>query len=126
MILYNCKHDGDQYRITKFIDGNPEASYLCTHSECECPAGHRDTCRHRQMLPQMLAHHIVNTQWFWNYDQHMATDFDGAQVSLYETTPADVARAGQHVEELCIDEGCPQKSIEHICVSPPTKHWRRL
>jgi hypothetical protein len=66
--LYNCKHDGDQYRITKFIDGNPEASYLCTTVECECPAGSRPSCRHRQMLPAMLDRHLCNSTLFWNHD----------------------------------------------------------
>ena len=52
---YNCRHDGDQYRITKFdTDLNVESTYLCTTSACECPAGVRPTCRHRQMLPEFL------------------------------------------------------------------------
>jgi hypothetical protein len=67
-VLYNCRHDGDQYRITKFNDGEVESSYLTTHENCDCPAGHRSTCRHRQMLPSMLLHGIVDTHWFLDWD----------------------------------------------------------
>lgn len=67
-VLYNCRHDGDQYRITKFNDGEVESSYLTTHDLCDCPAGHRHSCRHRQMLPSMLLHGIVDTHWFLDWD----------------------------------------------------------
>lgn len=69
MTLYNCHTDGDQYRITKFdSDGNVESTYLCTEDECECPAGVRPTCRHRQMLPKFIARNAVNTFWFFDFD----------------------------------------------------------
>lgn len=66
--IYNLRCDGDNFRITKFIDGNPEASYLLSHSECECPSGHRPLCRHRTMLPAMLARHLLDSGLFWNHD----------------------------------------------------------
>ncbi len=70
MSLYNCRHSGDQYRITKFdVDMNVEASYLCTTSECDCPAGVRPTCRHREMLPRFLQRQYVGTEWFFDYDR---------------------------------------------------------
>lgn len=75
--LYSLRTDGDQHRITKFVDGEVESSYLTTFRECECPAGHRASCRHRQMLPQMLAAGIVNTHWFYNFDTHRVVDFNG-------------------------------------------------
>jgi hypothetical protein len=69
-ILYNCRHDGDQYRITKFDDDmNPQASYLCTEDECECPAGVRPTCRHRAMLPKFIFRQHVGDEWFFDYDR---------------------------------------------------------
>lgn len=69
-ILYNCHTDGDQYRITKFSEhGEVESSYLCSEEECECPAGHRHTCRHRQMLPMFLAREAVNSFWFLDWDR---------------------------------------------------------
>jgi hypothetical protein len=69
-MLYNCKHDGDQYRITKFTDDlNPQSSYLCTERECECPAGHRPMCRHREMLPMFIARKSIDTGWMYDYDR---------------------------------------------------------
>lgn len=68
-VLYSCKHSGDQYRITKWIDGNPEASYLCTEAECECPAGVRESCRHREMLPYFINRPAVNTGWWLDWDR---------------------------------------------------------
>jgi len=68
--LYNCHTDGDQYRITKFDSfGNVESTYLCTVDECECPAGFRQTCRHRHMLPRFIAKGAVNSFWFYDYDR---------------------------------------------------------
>lgn len=70
MTLYNCRHSGDEYRITKFDQhNNVESSYLCTTSECECPAGVRPTCRHRDMLPKFLNRGAVGTGWWFDYDR---------------------------------------------------------
>lgn len=69
-ILYNCKHAGDQYRITKFnSEGDPESSYLTTFEECDCPAGKRPMCRHREMLPKFIQRGAVDTGWFFDYDR---------------------------------------------------------
>lgn len=69
-ILYNCRHDGDQYRITKFDeDMNPQGSYLTDGEACECPAGVRPTCRHRQMLPKFIGRSHVGDEWFFDFDR---------------------------------------------------------
>ena len=69
-ILYNCHTDGGDYRITKFDSlGNVESTYLCSLDNCECPAGHRPTCRHRLMLPRFLAKGAVNSFYFYDYDR---------------------------------------------------------
>lgn len=69
-ILYNCKHSGNQFRITKFTsDFEVEASYLLDATTCECPAGHRPTCRHRQMLPKFIARNAIDTEWFFDHDR---------------------------------------------------------
>ena len=69
-ILYNCRHSGDQYRITKFdSDMNPQGSYLVDEEACECPAGVRPTCRHRTMLPKFIARHHVGDEWFFDFDR---------------------------------------------------------
>lgn len=69
MSLYNCKSDGDQYRISKFSnDLDVEASYLTDGAECDCPAGHRPVCRHRIMLSRFIAKNATAGQWFHNYE----------------------------------------------------------
>src|SRR4030095_14806503 len=75
MSLYNAKQTSDGVKITKFTDdldieetsGKP-ASYIVSPDGCDCPAGHRDTCRHRQMLPKFLVQRRVNTPWFYDHD----------------------------------------------------------
>lgn len=70
MTLYNCRHSGNEYRITKFDSlGNVESSYLCTLSECQCPAGVRPTCRHRDMLPKFIQRGAVDTGWQLDWDR---------------------------------------------------------
>ncbi len=74
MILYNCCTNGDEdgsYVITKFDDlMDVEASYTTSLETCECPAGVRDTCRHRKMLPIFIASGHIDDNWFYNYDTH--------------------------------------------------------
>lgn len=83
--LYSLRTDGDQYRITKFVDGEPEGSYLVSERECTCPAGHRHTCRHRQMLASMLAHGLANTHWFFAFDTGgQIVDFNGTSKHLLD------------------------------------------
>jgi hypothetical protein len=70
MTLYNCRTDLDGYRITKFdSDMNVESSYHCTDTTCDCPAGQRPMCRHREMLPAFIGRGAVDKGWFLNYDE---------------------------------------------------------
>src|SRR5229473_2775061 len=70
MTLYSCRHSGDQYRITKFDDDRIVLStYLCTETECDCPAGVRPICRHREMLPKFLERKAIDTDWWFDYDR---------------------------------------------------------
>ena len=61
------------------------------------------------MLPEMLTHNLVDTHWFWNYEQRMATDFEGSQVALYET----------------VAEG-PLAEQETLPAPTPKQSWRRI
>lgn len=98
--LYSIRTDGDQWRITKFVDGDVESSYLTTHSECQCPAGHRQTCRHRQMLPSMLAHGLCDTHWFFCFDTGgQIVDFNGTSKHLLD----QLAEGSQTQEETVQD-----------------------
>jgi len=70
MTLYNCRHDGDEYRISKFDnDMNVESSYMLSLEECTCPAGVRPTCRHRQMLPKFIAREHIGDSWMFDFDR---------------------------------------------------------
>lgn len=87
-ILYSCRHDGDLYRISKFNDGNVESSYLTDGSACDCPAGQRRVCRHREMLPLFIRRGAINSGWQLDYDR-------GGWVQMYadeveHTTPAEL------------------------------------
>lgn len=81
------------YFITKFVDGEVESAYALSASECTCPAGHRHTCRHRLMLPEMIAHGLVNTHFFWDFDHHRACDFNGMSKSLYDIVEEPMGEA---------------------------------
>lgn len=91
MTMYNCKHSGDQYQITKFnTSGEVESSYLCSHHECQCPAGVRPTCRHRQMLPAFLEQGLVNSHLFLDWDNgRRVVDFDGQPATVQSNETID-------------------------------------
>jgi len=93
--LYSLRTDGDQYRITKFVDGDVESSYLCSETECECPAGVRPSCRHRQMLPNMVNQGLANSHWFYDYARGYACDFQGGSKQLADAlaNPSDMQAA---------------------------------
>lgn len=88
-VLYSLRSEIDaegaqRYRITKFTDGEVESSYHTSREACECPAGVRPTCRHRQMLPHMLNAQIVNTHWFMLWPEAQVVDFEGTTRAAYE------------------------------------------
>ena len=92
MTLYNLRTALDGYRITKWdSDMNPESSYLiggADHTdrvECECPAGSRSTCRHRQMLQDLIP--LVDTEFFWDFERHYACDANGMRAPLQPHSP---------------------------------------
>jgi hypothetical protein len=133
MTLYNLRSALDDYRVTKFTkDLDVESSYLIGNLgytisgafECECPAGSRSTCRHRQMLKDLLL--IVDTAFFWNFEQRMYTDSDGAQVTLDEI--AESARVDS-TEPAIVDAPV---SANHTQPTEPAMHpdgrpeWRRI
>lgn len=76
------------HRIIKYdIAANEESRYDIIEMEgyvnCTCPAGSRPSCRHRDMLPDMLER--VDTQWFWEYPGgiwHDLTGYEAGKVTL--------------------------------------------
>ena len=147
-VLYSLRtkidRDGTQhYRLTKFLDGEVESSYHVSREQCECPAGQRPTCRHRQMLPHMLNASIANTHWFYDHDHGgQVVDFEGMSREAYE-------RAAREAPPLRFDmdytnsvghspaadalqpapEGLLAPSPEQLAPTPtlqPIHPWRRL
>lgn len=102
--LYNCKSeigkDGAlRYRITKFDDAmNVESSYITDGVACDCPAGQRPTCRHRQMLPRFKQREAVNTEWFYDFDR-------GGWVQMGEPTKHGPIPLPKGVTMISLDEG---------------------
>lgn len=69
MTLYNLRETDGIYTITKFTtDLEVESSYQTSFDACNCPAGARPTCRHRQMLPKMIAEDICNQYAFLEFE----------------------------------------------------------
>lgn len=64
------------YEVLKFnrdfdLEGTYHISDLPGGSMiCSCFAGHRSTCRHRQMLRKFQAEDYVNKGYFFNYDRN--------------------------------------------------------
>lgn len=104
-ILYNCHTDGTEYRITKFNDGEVESSYLCSESECQCPAGSRPTCRHRLMLPMFLNRGAVDTFWFLDFERKGWVSNEPASIESWrETAISDIISPNPLLEELAYSE----------------------
>jgi len=75
--LYNCKTENGEYRITKFdSDLNPinhksgPSSYLVSLNGCECPQGHKASCRHRKMLEIFESEEHINDGYFFIWNTH--------------------------------------------------------
>ena len=77
--LYNCKRiTKDHYRITKFDDGlvpyqhhdGTLSSYVCSDEGCDCPQGHKPSCRHRKMLPFFIEEEHVDDNYFFIWETH--------------------------------------------------------
>lgn len=71
MPLYNIRSAqfADDFIINKLdSDLNPLESYQVSLALCSCPAGVRDTCRHRKMLPLFLALDRVDSDMLYDHD----------------------------------------------------------
>jgi hypothetical protein len=127
MTLYNCRHDGDTYRITKFDEHqNVESSYLCTTTECECPAGQRPRCRHREMLPKFIARKAVGTGWWLDFDRggwvQMHDDLIPAtEEAENEVTPQMLEDAAEY-----IDRNPSLGPAAEAIIPARAKSWRRF
>jgi hypothetical protein len=86
MSLYNAKSSPDGVRITKFTeDLDVESSYIVSGDSCQCPAAHRDTCRHRQMFSSFVE--SIDTPWLLDWDNRRWYYYNSETGQLL--TPAD-------------------------------------
>ena len=86
MSLYNAKSIDDAIRITKFDeDFEVESSYITSRSTCECPAGVRDTCRHRQMFAHFAGR--IDSPWFLDWDNAKWYYYSQETGQLLENAP---------------------------------------
>lgn len=96
MSLYNLRSTPTSlFTITKFTsDLDVEASYSVARTVCDCPAGARASCRHRQMLPTLLDR--VDTAWFYNFDTKVWVDPTGEAAKADEDQEGSLAGAPLH------------------------------
>lgn len=121
--LYSLRTEIDasgatRYRITKFLDGEVESSYHTSREACDCPAGVRPTCRHRQMLPQMLNASIVNTHWFYEHETAKIVDFEGTPRSRYAMEPEEPPEAMRAPEGEALRQPSASPSAEPAPAQP--------
>lgn len=116
MAIYNCKHAGDQYQITKFNrDGEIESSYLCDHVACQCPARQQPSCRHRQMLSTFLTEGLVNSNLFLDWDNgRRIVDFKGQPATVQSNEIIEPDLASQAHTDTCTDTSTPAFTQEQL------------
>ncbi len=78
------------FTITKFDDDvNVESCYTFKNTTdgyiCECPAGQRQTCRHRQMFPMLQTR--VDSAWMLDFDTRQWQDPTGTASEASSTGP---------------------------------------
>jgi hypothetical protein len=67
-------------------------AYTTTVTECDCPAGHRTSCRHRAMLPEFIETKRVNTAWLLDFDNQQWFFFDSDNGRLLNDQPRTTKR----------------------------------
>ncbi len=142
MTLYNLRTALDDYRITKFTpDLNVESSYLISNTFdesgqpqllCECPAGVRPWCRHRQMLPELLSRNMLDSELFWDFERGLCVNSDGMMCEpiegldeVPETMPDDIERdnALAHVPASANLSQSDEPATSAVSLSAK---WRRI
>lgn len=114
---------GELYRLA---NGTTEGSFVITKYDhigfevlsnyhmadaitCECPAGHRPSCRHRQMLPAMLDG--IDTERFYRFDDGKWFQFVDGTLTAVKTP--EFLPFGKAAPEVIRPEA-PVEGTEHI------------
>lgn len=108
--LYTCRHDGDQFRITKLTtDLDVVSSYLCSATECECPGfTSRNRCRHLEMLPRFMARPAaLRGEFYYDFDRDLwiSTGFPASTDDPQPHSPAATTTGFDPVDEGSIPSG---------------------
>jgi hypothetical protein len=140
MTLYNLKSALDDYRITKFTsDLDVESSYLLSDTFddsgrrqllCECPAGTRPTCRHRQMLSNLIP--LVDTEFFWDFERGMSVDANGNPQRATVGEPLHLGEPlitieGSMPNQFVVGENDHRgEGLAPAVATAPATSWRRI
>lgn len=143
-ILYSCTSTPSGLRFVKWdSDMNPEATYDCEFKlaasgpkgdwMCTCPAGLRDSCKHRKMISRFMLANRHNTQWFHCYETntwHMpfptlgegdATAEKAAQIEMFDASKAREIEGHQQPPKLVniLDNTMAALSVPPTVEPPP-------
>ena len=120
--LYNIKRGPHGYAIGKFDrDLNLLAAYNTSTDYCSCPAGPRPTCRHRKMLPRMLAK--VDQPEFYCYETqtwHRPLEAFGLEPSERGAEAALAAAGGNKVVQEQLEMEDITQAASEMLNSPPS------
>lgn len=138
MNLYNLKShpfEPKSFVITKFDeDLNIESTYGVSEVACECPQGHKATCRHRKMLPIFFNDRAIrlDTTWFLDYDtrqwhepfqarmeRHITKEEQARIDAIVALTRKTSAIAKPIVEEMPLIEGTEPPDLASTINLPP-------
>lgn len=109
MTLYNLRTTELGYRITKFTtDLDMESSYEMVSMpdgtfNCGCPAGHRQVCRHRQMIHDLVER--VDTPWFYCFKDGDWSDPTGQARAEQEQREANAEGADSQPHGAMVAQG---------------------
>jgi hypothetical protein len=114
--------------ITKFDrDGNVESSYHCSGDTCDCPAGQRPTCRHRQMWP--VLRRIVDSHWFLDWGNKRDNDWDIVDFKGIPKSHYDRLMLAELDTPRVIYVNHTVRTEADLLTGPPVvpaKSWRRI
>ncbi len=130
MSLYAAKQIRDGIQFVKFDnDLNPEKTYIVSKggAACDCPAGVRPTCRHRQMYWTFHSENKLGTDWFYDYEAKQWTKPLTKEMleSIPEGMPLTEQERGLE-QELQAEVDKHADIIERAIAKPEDKPWRRI
>jgi hypothetical protein len=115
--LYSIYQRSGEYHIAKFdADLNCSSCYILSNGTCDCPQGHKPTCRHRKMLPLFLKEKHIGDGWFLDYDTKLwrkppADSLSEAHGPLTEAEPYQTNVYQAELDKLKIENELKRKML---------------